>query len=521
MRVAVLSSFNVDLLPQRLEKALADTGLSDAEVVLGAFGQIALEALNPSSHALNSEPDVVVVIPAVEDITEISEVRDAVHALLERTAATVYVVAFGSAHLANAHILNPIHLQRGQRAIESFLGRIRDLSGGRVVVVDWDWCYHNNPYFDPRLWYLARMRLNAAGLDALADLIAVHMVANAGIVRKVIAVDFDDTLWGGIIGEDGLSGIMLGEDGLDLAYQDFQRELLKIRETGVLLVACSKNNPEDAYEVFEHHSGTIIRREHFTAERINWDDKAVNLVSLSQELDLGLDSFVFLDDDQHERYRVRTALSEVLVPELPRDPTARPGFLRDLTCFRRISLTQADTERPRAYKSHVARKQAKVGLSLDEYIESLEQKVDIRPIDDGSIGRAAQLCQRTNQFNMTTKRYTVAELQTLLHHENFEAFTVSVSDRFGDSGIIGLAIVNGQAIDTFLLSCRALGRGVEDTLLAFVVAHARERGLRRLVGRYVPTAKNAAAAGFYERSGFVPCTKNTFTLDLVREPSNA
>ncbi len=546
LRVAVLSSFNVDFLPPLLADALDRAGLPTPEVRLGEFGQLSQEILNPRSKALESA-GAVIVIPAVEDMLlalydrsvpiaqqeaeslvedRINELETSLHALLERLPATmIYVVAFGADRAPVEHLLDPAAALRGQWAVERFLSQVRDLGGlsPRIVPIDWDWhtrAQGARRYFDPRLWYLARMRLNPLGLATLSDLIALHIGAHGGATRKLIAVDLDNTLWGGIVGEDGLQGVVCGEEGVGLAFQDFQRELLALRETGVILVICSKNNPEDAYEVLDRHPGMVLRRQHFATERINWEDKASNLVAIAEELDLGLESFVLLDDNPVERDYVGRALPAVAVPDLPQDPVRRPAFLRGLPLFARLSLTDADSERPAAYTAHVARKRARsVGLSLEDYLRSLEQTVSIEPVDDASIARAAQLCQRTNQFNLTTTRYTIAELEEMLADGDTELFTVAVSDRFGQSGITGLAIVRfvereRAEIDTLLLSCRVLGRGVEDALLDFAAARVRRRGVRFLDGRYLPTPKNGQAADFYSAAGFDPVGDGVFRVDL-------
>jgi FkbH-like protein len=547
--VTVLSSFNVEWLPPLLAEALDRARLPLLEVRLGEFGQINLEALNPRSVALEHRPDAVVVIPAVEDMlaalydrsapvpeqqldslieARVRELSTALDALLARLPSSmIYVVAFGTDRAPNEHLLDPTAARRGQRAIEHFLWRVRNLGAlsPRIAIIDWDWhtrAEGTRRHFDERLWYLARMRLNPLGLATLSDLLALHIGAHGGATHRVIAIDLDNTLWGGVIGEDGMQGIVCGDDGVGLAFQDFQRELLALRETGVILAACSKNNPADAHEVLDRHPGMVLRREHFATERINWEDKATNIVAIADELDLGLDRFVMLDDNLVEREYIRRALPAVAVPELPQDPVRRPAFLRNSPLFRRLSLTQTDSERPAAYTAHVARKRARtVNLSLEDYIRSLEQTLSIEAVDDASLARAAQLCQRTNQFNLTSKRYTIAELEHLLSDADTELHTVAVRDRFGDSGITGLTILRFTdrervEIDTFLLSCRVLGRAVEDAVLEFAARRARARGARFLGGSYVATAKNAQVADFYSRAGFEAVGEGVFRLDLER-----
>ncbi|MFL5912134.1 MAG: HAD-IIIC family phosphatase, partial [Gaiellaceae bacterium] len=422
-------------------------------------------------------------------------------------------------------VLRPNAPERGQAAIEHFLTGVRDLTGDRVVVIDWDWHSRvlGTSYTDNRLWYLGRMRLNPVGLAAMAELFARHHAAYRGAARKVLAVDLDGTLWGGIVGEAGLGGLTLGEDGVGLAFQDFQRELLKLRDAGVVLVLCSKNNVADVDEVFDRHAGMVVKREHFAAERINWQDKATNLRELAAELNLGVDSFVFLDDNPVERDWVSQALPEVAVPDLPEDPAERPAFVRSLPHFQRIAVTSADAKRGESYAAEGRRRKLQTATSsFEDFLASLEQEVTVEPVHDGSLSRAAQLCQRTNQFNLTTRRHTAADIEAMLADPDWELHTVAVRDRYGDSGIVGLVALHFTSpdeaeLDTFLLSCRVLGRRVEDALLAWSAEHARARGARLLVGRYIPTKKNAQAASFYPERGFEPAGDGVFHLDLTNE----
>jgi FkbH-like protein len=547
-RVAVLSTFNVDLLPPFLAEALERAEQPPAAVSAGAFGQIAQELLPPGSGLYRDAPEVLVLALAVEDLLgplfelppsqlpaedaaalvahRVEELRGWLEVALERLRATTcYVVLVGPVAAPLEHVLGPLAPERGQDSVMRLREGVMALSGlgGRVVVVDWEWhtrALGTAVLHDPRLWYLARMRLSPSGLATLAEILAGHVAADRGAARKVAAVDLDGVLWGGVVGEAGLRGIELGEEGMGLAFQDLQRELLRLRDIGVLLAICSKNNPQDAHEVFERHPGMVLRGEHFAAERVNWRDKATNLRELAAELGVGLDSFVFLDDSPIEREWVRQALPEVIVPELPMDPAERPAMLRATPHFQRIALTDADRGRAAAYHAQSSRRAfAATAASFEEYLLSLEQQTTIEPVSDASLARAAQLCQRTNQFNLTTRRYTAAELAKMLCGEDIELYTLSVADRFSDSGITGLAILRliGEEaeIDTFLMSCRILGRRLEDALLAFLAERAEARGARLLVGRFEPTAKNAQVADFYPTRDFAPAGEGSFRLDLA------
>lgn len=555
VRLSLLSTFNLDAITPFLVEALDRQGLR-ANVWLGDFGQIAQSILDPKSALYATNPDGVIIIPATEDLfsslyddpsklltdeadallqERTNEIRQWIQIIMDRLPNAVCLVPTWKAdRLPFEHILNPAAPNRGQELEDNWANAVRTLGtiSPRVVVVDW--ANHSakfgmKTYSDPRLWYLGRMRLNPDGLAAISDQLAMHIAAYRNMAKKVAVVDLDETLWGGIIGEDGMSHLILGEEGIGLAFMDFQRELRKLHDAGIILAICSKNNPDDAWLVFDQHEAMILERTHFASARINWQDKATNLREISHELNLGLDSFVFFDDNPVERDWVRVALPEVLVPELPEDPAYRPQFLREMNCFQRIHLTQEDMQRADSYKAQSLRTQLKSSLaSLDEFIASLDQVIKIAPVHAGSLARAAQMCQRTNQFNLTTQRHTVADLEKMSTDPNQELYTVAVKDRYGDSGITGLGILRFEGdcahVDVFLMSCRVLGRDIENTFIAFLAARAREREAQWLNGYYYPTAKNSQVANFYESLGFTNSGNGEFRLDLTQSelkyPSN-
>jgi FkbH-like protein len=326
-------------------------------------------------------------------------------------------------------------------------------------------------------------------------------------------------MWGGVVGELGPTGVEIGEEGVALAFQDFQRELVRLHDSGVLIVLCTKNDPEYALAAFDHPA-MVLRREHVVGERVNWQDKATNLRELAQELDLGLDSFVFLDDNPREREWVRQALPMVAVPELPADPTERPAFLARGPWFRTLAVTDADRMRVAGYRAQGDRRRARASsASFEDYLESLDQRLTVEPVTEATAPRAAQLCQRTNQFNLTTRRHTQSDVERMLADPAYDLVALSVTDRFGDSGITGLAITrheHGQAeLDTLLLSCRLLGRRVEDAFLAVLARRAHERGARTLLGAYEPTERNGQVATFFPDRGFTGSGEQRWQLDLA------
>lgn len=369
--------------------------------------------------------------------------------------------------------------------------------------------------FDRRNWYLAHCRLSPAGLAVLARDLGAVLARSRSAAAKVLVLDCDNTLWGGVVGEDGVNGLALGQDGLGTAFVDFQRQIQALAQEGVLLVLCSKNNEADVWEVFDQHPAMRLRRADIVGHRINWQDKASNIAALAQELDLGLDSFVFWDDNPMERDRVRQQLPQVRTIEAPADVTAWPALLAGLDCLAKFSVTADDKLRTAQYRSR-ARFIAERNTVLDEaaYLRSIALQATAVAIGPGTLARAAQLCQKTNQYNLRTQRHGEADLSAMLAQDPQGSFLVSLKDCYGDHGIVGLVclrtVLPGVAfLDTFLMSCRVLGRHLE----AWMLGEARRRlvasGCTRLLAEFVPTAKNVIAAEFLASHGFAPVATDT------------
>ena len=372
-----------------------------------------------------------------------------------------------------------------------------------------DMGYRN--WFDPRLWYLARSRLSSKACKACARSLCALLRAWKGRSKKCIALDLDGTLWGGIVGEDGPAGILVGEEGLGLAYADFQGELLNLSRKGVLLAICSKNNEADALEAIRTNLSMRLRENDFAALSVNWNDKATNLKELAAALNIGLDSFVFIDDNPVERSLVRATLPEVYVPEWPQDPSDYKAALLDLASeqFPRATLSHEDRKRTSLYRAQADRQAlAAASESLEEYYRSLEMRAALGPADPTLFPRIAQLTQKTNQFNLTSRRYTESEIAGLASSPAALVSWLRVRDRFSDEGIVGVLIArqlnpaSAWVIDTLLLSCRVIGRHLERALVACACTILRERGARVIIGEFAPTKKNAIASRVYPDLGF-------------------
>ena len=326
--------------------------------------------------------------------------------------------------------------------------------------------------------------------------------------KKCIVLDLDNTLWGGILGEDGVDGIQIGGDYPGKAYSYWQRALLQLSCTGVILAVCSKNNEADVLEAWEKNPHMVLRREHFSATRINWQDKASNISDIATELNIGLDSMVFLDDNPAERELVKQLLPQVEVPDFPDKPYQLMPFFKRLVdkYFRIYSVTQEDLAKTEQYRSNALRRAEQSRFAdLNQFLYSLDMQLEVIPADEHNLPRIAQMTQKTNQFNLTTRRYSEADVQQCLD-QGWHIYCVRVSDRFGDNGITGaifLQPVGGEEvnIDSLLLSCRILGKGIEDAFVKTVLNLMRLDGYRKLTADYIPTAKNRQTADFYDRLG--------------------
>jgi FkbH-like protein len=371
--------------------------------------------------------------------------------------------------------------------------------------------------YSNKRWYLGGLRFSAAGEKLIAR--ELERILDAQLVprKKCLLLDLDNTLWGGVIGEDGVEGIQLSETGDGARYRDFQLRIRDLGRMGVILGIVSKNNEADAFEVLEKHEHMVLKKGDFAAMKINWSVKAQNIVELAQDLDIGMDSIVFIDDNPIEREAVRTALPDVTVPEVPADTCELSSFLEQVykECFFTLESTDEDRKRTETYLANAKRaSERKAAPSIEEFLVGLDTKIFLTRARDEDLARAAQLTQKTNQFNLTTRRYTEQELRKLQSTPGSAVFIASVADKYGDNGKVIVSIVRTKApdtaeLDTFLMSCRVLGRFIEDQILDHIVKELRSEGLSRLCVRFIPTRKNAPARTFVERlSGGVLVSSN-------------
>lgn len=359
--------------------------------------------------------------------------------------------------------------------------------------------------FDWKFYFISQMGINPKLTKEFQAWWQRKLESIALKRKKCIVLDLDNTLWGGVLGEEGISGIKIGGDYPGKAFAFFQNALLQLSKAGVILTVCSKNNEADVLEAWEKNPFMVLKKQHFAAYRINWTDKATNIKELAEELNLGLDSFVFIDDNPTERELIRQMLPTVSVPEFPSQPYELPEFFRQVLDehFKVYSITDEDKKKTEQYKANAARAQAQQSFAdFGAFLESLDIQITIEAANEFNIPRIAQMTQKTNQFNLTTKRYTDADVKRFMA-DGWKIWCIGVADRFGDNGITGCIMLNGNQIDTFLLSCRILGKGIEGAFLKKVLSILKQSGATKVNASYVESAKNQQVADFYERHGFV------------------
>lgn len=530
-RLAVLRSFTIEPLVEVLRVKAFLEGLR-LKLFLGEFNQYQQEILDPGSRFYGFKPEAAFIAVRLEDLCprlfhdfarlgpeEVQAVRAEVQRSLESWVEAID--RHGPTNVLLSNFLVPGIGALGLADGQSALGQVPlvralnlDLVGlaarhPRLYVFDLELLagrIGKATFCDPVQLYRTLNPYRLSVYPEYGEWLMAHLRALLGRQRKCLVLDLDGTLWGGTVGEDGPAGLELDDAYPGNCFKDFQRSILRLQQRGVLLAVNSKNNPEDALEVIRTHPHMLLREEHFSAIRINWKDKVENLHDIGRELNIGLDALVFVDDSPAECERVRRGCPEVLVVQLPLDRHLYPCFLERLTCFEQLTLTAEDRTRVELYRSRALRELlAAESATLEDFFASLEMRGTIYRNEPSQIARIAQMTQKTNQFNLTTRRYTEADIARFLPEAL--VYTFRVEDRFGDNGIIAVAIVVPRAtgewyIDTLLMSCRVIMRTIEDTLLAQIAEDARAGGARRLVGAYIPTSKNEMVKDFYPQRGF-------------------
>lgn len=376
--------------------------------------------------------------------------------------------------------------------------------------------YTKAELFDWKFYFISQMGMNPKLHKEFKAWFAKKLHSIELKRKKCLVLDLDNTLWGGVLGEEGIEGIKIGGDYPGKAFLYWQEALFNLSKNGVILTVCSKNNEQDVLDAWEKNPFIVLKKENFAAYRINWIDKATNIKNLASELNIGLDSLVFIDDNPTERELIKQMLPMVAVPEFPAQPYELPVFFQQLVedYFKVYSVTDEDKKKTAQYKANAQRAQAQNAFAdFNAFLESLNIQITIEAANEFNIQRIAQMTQKTNQFNLTTHRYTDSDVRSFVD-KGWKIWCVSVADRFGDNGITGAIMVKPDGeIDTFLLSCRILGKGIEDAFIKKIYTLLSENGFSELKAKYIPTAKNAQVKEFWEKVGFTCTTESEGNKD--------
>src|SRR6266487_496537 len=534
-RLAVLGSYTAKQLVSFIDLHLFSAGV-DAEIYEGEYGVFRQEILDPGSGLHEFSPQILFLATNWRDLAhrphfgndraEVARVIEAEQldwSLLWQTAHERFgcqvlqnnFTVPGWRSFANYELRHPGSFSRyitlmNQSMLDATppFVTIHDVDLLATLWGRWRW-------EDPRFFYQAKLPCDPECLGDYGHSVASIVGAQLGLAKKCLVLDLVGTLWGGVIGDDGLGGIRLGQgDPEGEAFLDFQTYIKNLRLRGVLLAVCSTNREEEALEVFEKHPEMVLRREDISCFVANWNDKASNLRTIAKTLNVGLDALVFVDDNPAERAVVRQLAPEVAVPELPEDATGYVKALEDHRYFQVLSIGAEDLRRVDYYRADTMRRSAQVSArDLQTFLQSLDMVAQVRPITPITLERSVQLIQRSNQFNLTTRRRSVAELSALLPDKAWVTRSFSLTDRFGDNGLISVVLArvleDVLEIDTWVMSCRVLKRGVEQCLLNHLCLLANELGLKAVRGEYIPTSKNELVRDHYARLGFTTMKNGT------------
>lgn len=524
-KIALVGSTTLEIL-QPVLRVMCFAQSIDAQIQVGAFGQYQQEILDRNSALARFHPDVVLLAtdwrslgladesPGAASLAEehVTSLRNLWRHCGDRLKAFVIQHNFEvpptdpyGRHSAvlrggRARLLREINLSLWNAELEE--------SGVAILDVDQIAAIHGkSSWNDPVLWHAARQYPSPEAIPLLAKHQVALLRGVLGLASKCLVLDLDGTLWGGVIGEDGLSGIKLGCGEVGDSFVAFQRYVLSLKHRGILLAVCSKNNEEDAKLPFLQHPEMVLKLEDLTLLVANWRPKDENLRFIASTMNIGIDSMVFVDDGPAERAWIRQQLPEVEVVELPDDPARYIDALHRPMYFETLSLTDDDRRRVDSYRENVKRKLIETEHSTVEgFLKALQMEVDLRPFNEQDLPRIVQLINKTNQFNLTTRRLTESQVRGLMAQTGIYTQSVRLRDRFGDNGLVGVMIAMEEderiRIDTWLMSCRVLGRRVEEAMLGGLKRYARARSIRHVIGEYIPTAKNALVSDLFDRLGF-------------------
>lgn len=540
MKIAFLGNYTQELIVKQFEKELL---LENASIYIAGYNQYKQEIINEKSLLYSDKPGIIYLSIDLYSLLEnLLTYDDNVSQIKDRIQETISLIKMLCSEFPNSQVFvdnffffRPILMATLEYNSNRSFYILQNSANDQLIECGFE--YKNlkiidvlslvinkgsEKLFDERLHYLSKNQWSFSGIKELSLLYKRYYNAFIGKTKKCLVLDLDNTLWGGIIGDDGIKNILLSNDGLGKAYYDFQKEILKLYNRGIILAVCSKNSPDLALDAIENHPHMILRKEHFIKLKINWDNKAQNIKDIAKELNIGLNSIVFLDDSPFERDMVARNLPEVEVPNMPTEAADYPNFIRKLQSFDFLELTNDDFIRNNSYKANVRRQELKnENINLEDFYYSLGMIASIDTSSMIDISRVSQLTQKTNQFNLRTKRYTAGEIVRFIEVNEYKVYQMALDDKYGSYGIISCAIVKIESesffIDTFILSCRAMGRTAETVLLNYIIEDAIENQKEYVIGEYIQSKKNMPCKDFYKEHNFSLSDNDFWKFDLNNE----
>lgn len=536
IKVAILSSFVAEPLIPFLKVKCFQAGLN-LQVYVTPFNQFQQEILDSASGIYKFHPEVTFIFLRLEEVRPIlidsfleltssqiekliidllQDIRESISVFRSRSKTFIVMYNFDRPRYPAFGIIDQKQNLGHDAAISKINNGLSQIAKEfkEVFIFDYERCvsdFGRQSWYDNKMYYYAKVPFSSAAFRCIADNYIRFIKPIKGLNKKCLVLDLDGVLWGKILGEEGAEGIQLSDDYPGIAYKNFQKEILKLYHKGVILAINSKNNEEDVLEVFEKNPNMLFKKENFASLRINWNDKATNMKEIAQDLNIGTDSMVFIDDSPVERELIRQKLPEVKILELPADASDYASFISGIDDFESLILSEEDKRRGEFYRAKSLTDKLRADMSsLKDFFRSLNMIAWIKRADFSVASRLAQLTQKTNQFNLTTIRYTESDILKLINSDDAHIYYLLLKDRFVDNGIVSEIIIRDNKnkewmIDTFLLSCRVMNRTVEKAFLSYIIKEARKEGMEYLSGKYIPTKKNQIVKDIYKEFGF----KNT------------
>ena len=526
IRIALLADCATQHLAD-IMRAIAARNNVQAEVYEGNYDGVDLEILDEHSALYAFQPQYVVILLSSEKLKAHLYAAGDRRAFAGETVGRLESLWSASRAHSQATIIQSTFVLPGERAFGNYELKVADSVGSifteinyqlalkaretkNVLLSDVDFLAASvgrAQWLDARMWNMAKTPCRLEHLPLLAQSLLDTIFAASGLIAKCVVLDLDNTLWGGVIGDDGLEGIALGEFDEGEAFVAFQTFIRELKRRGIILAVVSKNEHANAILPFREHPHMVLKEEDISVFVANWDNKADNIRLIQKTLNIGFDSLVFLDDNPFERNIVREFLPEVVTPDLPEDPSLYLETLAGLNLFETASFSEADLKRAGQYREEAQRELTKTHFTnINDYLISLGMEIRLERFNAFNLPRIAQLIQRSNQFNLMTRRYGEAACEAMMKDPAFAPFTVKLADKFGDYGLVSVVVLKPRGedveIDEYLMSCRVLQRGVESFTMNAIFAHAARLGAKRVVGQYIPTRKNDMVKDFFKGFGF-------------------